>query len=137
MDKEIVQKLWKQYTADIEEIRSKLYNDAVKEVIIVKSEYLRMMNKMTAIYCFFLTQYQKYDAAVKNNKTALLLAKKNEYEAKDEKFVKGIAEVEVDLKIKPLRLKRNYAEAGYKSAEQLINTLKKNIDAFQDEKNKF
>ena len=137
MNKETIKKLWIQYPEDIEKIRQQIYDDAVNEKIVTKSELLRRLDMLGAIYSFFVTVHAKYYAAMKNNKTALLIAAKNKEEATDKSFVRNKAEIDVDAKLKNIRLRRNLAEAAYKSADKLgmvVNQRLKNLDT---EKNKF
>ena len=137
MNKEDIKKLWIQYPEDIEKIRQQIYDDAVNEKIVTKIELLRRLDILGAIYSFFVTEHAKYDAAMKNNKTAGLIDAKNKAEATDKKFVKGTEEIEVDAKLKGIRLRRNLAEAAYKSADKLGMVINQRLKNLETEKNKF
>lgn len=116
---------------DISEIRAEVYKAAKEEIPLPPVKYLFFLERVTTDYDEIAREYGKYDALVKNNRSAQFVSLQVEAEKLGNKFEKGIAEIKAEGLVAEERVTRNYFEALKDSTEKLIQTLKVHLDIFK------
>ena len=116
---------------DLQEIRAEVFKAAKEETPLPPIKYLFYLERATADFDEITREYGKYDALVKNNKSAHFVSLQTESEKAGVKFEKGAAEIKSDGLVSEERVTRNYFEAAKDSTEKLIQTLRVHLEIFR------
>jgi hypothetical protein len=116
---------------DISEIKIEVYKSAKEEKPLPPIKYQFFFERVACDYEEIAKEYGKYDALVKNNKSAhfVSLQVKAEKEGKD--FKANAAISIIDSLVAEERIARNYFEAAMTSTDKLLQALRLHLDIFK------
>jgi len=116
---------------DISEIKEEVYKAAKAETPLPPIRYQFFFERVACDYEEIAREYGKYDALVKNNKSAHFVTLQIEAEKLGKDFKSGAAEVKADGLVAEERIARNYFEAAMNSADKLLQALRLHLDIFK------
>ena len=116
---------------DISEIKAEVYKAAKEEKPLPPIRYQFFFERVACDYEEIAREYGKYDALVKNNKSAHFVALQIEAEKEGKDFKSGAAEMKVEGMVAEERISRNYFEAAMNSTDKLLQAIRLHLDIFK------
>lgn len=115
------------------DIKRQIYEAAKNEILLPPIKYLYFSERIVCIRDDIAKEYGKYDALVKNNRSAHFVTLQVESEKKGIKFEKGIAEITSEGLVAEERISRNYFEAVLNTIDKQLKVLDTHLEIFRQE----